>query len=489
MALTKAMKKSMFDEFQIKGYWWLPNKEKEVAGILYYKHDEIELELLGSLNDAESMFDSFGSNKTKSDTSIILGISDAGEKFTLLDSMNIKSNVSSGFSTETYAVHLFLVGANFTSKDDLLFHSFAIYPTYYNKWNAEAKYKPTHHLVDGRLGRIKGIDFSESEMFSEYVHSISTKLEETNKTNMSGDIHEEVNWEYKGGIMVTPDEWQDIEWGKDMMSKIKDLFTLFIGFPIYYESITFYGKNKDVGNSTFREKCQLFIEQKNVKIRSKFNWYDVTVRYGDIKDNLGQVFNLWFEKEEMLKTVVNLYISDFYRDSYLETKFLNAVQTLEIYHRKVYDGKLFDEDDFEEYTSKVLSYVQEEMPDEFIKKMKGMLQHANEYSLSKRLRELINQNLEKETKSYLFGNSDNRGKFVQQLVDTRNYLTHYDEGEKKNILKDGIQIYYAVQRLKALITLILFKEVGVDETIILDKFKENRHYTHSILTAKEQLNN
>jgi ApeA N-terminal domain 1 len=480
MAGSKAMKQTMFDEFQIKGYWWLPETENKVAGILFYKHDNIKLELIGTLSqkNISHIFD--GIKKVD----IILGYSDKGEEFTLMNCINSNFSFNTpGFMTETYTINSFLVGGHFNSLDEISFHSMAIYPTYFSKWTSKSPFKLEYSLNDGK---VKSINFTEPKMFSEYIEPINAKIEETYITNFSGDFNEKINWGYKGGFKIIPDEWQSFEWFRKTMFKVRNLYTLFIGYPTYFENLIFYGDEELIDSQTHRKKYSYFLQQKDVKIKNKFNWHDAMINYGDIHHNLKDIFSAWFEKEEILKTVTDLYFSDFYRDMYIETKFLNSVQTLEIYHRRLFDGKIFDDAKYQEYSAKVIEYIQSKLPSEFCEKIEGMLRHGNEYSLSKRLRELINS-LNPETKSYLFGNSDNRAKFVQQLVDTRNYLTHYDVSDKKNILK-GSQIFYAIQRLKALATILLFKEIGIDEKLILTKIQDSKQYSYSITEAKKILN-
>ena len=480
MSGSKAMKQTMFDEFQIKGYWWLPETENKVAGILFYKHDNIKLELIGTLSQKK-----FGEiiDETK-EVDIILGYSDKGEEFTLMNCFNSGFSFSiPGLMTETYTIQSFLVGGHFNSLDEISFHSMAIYPTYFSKWTSKSPFKQEYSLNDGK---VKSINFTEPKMFSEYIEPINAKIEETYITNFSGDFNEKINWVYKGGFKIIPDEWQSFEWFRKTMFKVRNLYTLFIGYPTYFENLIFYGDEELIGSETYRKKYSYFLQQKDVKIKNKFNWHDAMINYGDIHHNLKGIFSAWFEKQEILKTVTDLYFSDFYRDMYIETKFLNSVQTLEIYHRRLFDGKIFDDAEYQEYSSKVIEYIQGKLPSEFCKKIEGMLRHGNEYSLNKRLRELINL-LNPETKSYLFGNSDNRAKFIQQLVDTRNYLTHYDVSDKKNILK-GSEIFYAIQRLKALATILLFKEIGIDEKLILTKIQDSKQYSYSITEAKKLLN-
>ena len=127
MSGDKAMKKSLVDEFQIKGYWKIPNSDEEVAGILFYKQDEIILELLGSFGD-DLIFDF-----SLSRYDVLFGFSDKGEQFSLYDVQLTKSpSHFPGFMTQTFIVREFLVGGHFEDKHEIKFQSMIVYPTYLN---------------------------------------------------------------------------------------------------------------------------------------------------------------------------------------------------------------------------------------------------------------------------------------------------------------------------------------------------------------------
>src|SRR5699024_186469 len=363
----------------------------------------------------------------------------------------------------------------------------AIYPTYFSKWSGKGIFSQEYSIKDEVVDKRKQINFDEPKLFNEYVESIGANIEETYYATLNMDIFEKVDWVYNGGVKITPNEWKDFGWFMDILFKTRDLYTLFIGYPVYFRNVIFYGEEYSVGDSFQRKKYSFFIQQKEMKLKENFKWHDTMISYKDVQGNFGEILNAWLGKQKSLKTVLDLHLSDFYKDVYLETKFLNAVQAIEIYHRKFLDGKVFDETVYQEYNRKILTYVQKEMSEEFKNKIMGMLQHGNEYSLSKRIRELINKNLDAETKSYLFGNSNNRSKFIQQIVDTRNFLTHYDQSGKKNVLV-GIEIYYAVQRLKALTTVIIFKEICMEEGTILRKIQDNKKSAYAINKSRKLLN-
>ncbi|KPB06320.1 HEPN domain-containing protein [Bacillus sp. CHD6a] len=486
MASVHASKQSMFNEFELKGNWWLPNSDKKVSGILFYKHDKITLELIGDLNNSEGR--SLYFNSDTFDTSCILGFTDKGEKITLFDSIKINSNTHiPGFSTETYSIQKFIVGGHFNKQNDLInFHSMIFYPTLFNKWTAKVPFTRTVLIEDDKVKGIDNIKFTKPNLFKVHVDSINASVEEAYTTNLSGNVNEDIKWVYRGGFNIIPTVFQTASWFEKQMYSLRNLFTLFLGTSTYFDSIILYGEI-DNPNVNTRKKYHLFFVQKEVKQPKKFESFDVLVNLHEIEHNLSAVLNSWFSKREKLKEVLNLYLSNFYSKMYLEKKFLNAVQTLEVYHRNTKEGIMFEDAEYTQSVEKLRDILNDnEFNKDFIEILENKLAFANEYSLSKRLKELIN-GLSQNNKTTLIGNSDNRKRFILQLVDTRNYLTHYDKSNKKFVLS-GQEQYFAIERMNALITIYLYKELGIKEELITDKLFQNKQFNFSLVAAKEILN-
>lgn len=481
MAKGKAMNQSMLDEFEIKGFWWLPNSEKEVAGTLIYSSEKIELDLLGNLKE-----DTFLQDK-EIRLDIILGFSDKGEEFTLIDCLNINSTGNfPGIATEQYSVNSFFVGGHFLTKEDIKFNSATFNFTHFTKWlNTSAFEEITRHNTDDYSFKQKELIFKEQDTFNIYIPSINSYVEETYVANFNKDFNEKVSWTYKSGLTITPDEFKEFKWFRNNINTIKNLVMLFVGNVLHFEKIAFTGEMiyDDFGE---REKKYLYFYRQNMnKFKEEFSMRDIMITYNDIKDYFEQIINRWIQKQEQLQTVTNLYFSDFYMDGYLDTAFLNAVQTLEIYHRHSFNGNgvYFPQEQYEIFSNKVKEFLGDnDFPEEFSQKLKGSLEHGNEYNLQKRLK-LIIQSLEEDTRAYIIGNNRDKKRFIQQLVDTRNYLTHYDKGDKQNILKNSEKKFYALQRLKALTTIILLKEIGVEERTIIQKIKESKKFSYTISKA------
>ncbi|MFS0637299.1 HEPN domain-containing protein [Mesobacillus foraminis] len=482
MAGTKAMKQTLFDEFQIKGYWWLPSSNEKVSGILFYKHDKIELELIGRLHSDDELEGSRFFGRKNSSHECILGFTDKGEEITLIDAINSNFSISApGFATETYSINLFIVGGHYENSNNIMFHSMSFFPTNFTKWLGKIPFKQSHLFEDEVFKGVEKIEFPKPSMFSEYVKSIDSVIEETYNSYLKGDYTKDIHWLYEGGLKIVPNDLMSLEWFEKKMFSLRNLLTLFMGIPTYFEKIIYHGDEYSLEgreDKKFRKKHALFFKQNEIRLPKKYNIHDVMINYGDIKDNLGFVFNNWFSKHEDLKTVLDLYFSDFYSKMYLESKFLNAVQTLEIYHRTLGEGTIMDYEKYEKYCLELKELIQPKFEADFVDLIEGKLTHGNEITLSKRIKALINK-LSDENKRKLFGNSDSRNKFVQQLVDTRNYLTHYDKSNKKTVLEEPNDLYIAIEKLKGIATIIIFKELGVDEELIINKILDNKRYSHA----------
>ncbi|MBK5444163.1 HEPN domain-containing protein [Peribacillus sp. TH24] len=485
MAGIKAMKQNMFDEFQIKGYWRLPESELEVSGILFYNQNKIHLELLGKLKRTDGIL-SFNHDNNE----IILGRSDMGEEFTLLDASTLKSSVSfQGFSTESYTIGSFLVGGCFNNREEINFHSGTFNPTYLTKWLNRPVFVNEITFDEQNIITNNQVNYNKPSTFKHYVTSINSTIEETYSYIFGGDYPEKVLWKQKSGFKFIPDEWHDFDWFFDNMFVLKDLFSLFIGQAIYFENITFFGEEKNTRDSSqvYRKNYKYFFGQYKSKLKSNFTSFDIMIDFSDVEDNFSSILNFWFEKHNVLQTVYELYFSNYYKDIYLDTTFLNTVQTLEIYHRKSFRGKRFEKDHYNTLSKQVKDFAKEKLPDEFASLVINMFAHGNEFSLANRIEELM-ENLDEDTKIRFIGDSDEVKRFIRQLVQTRNYLTHYDSNNKKNLLKTDDEKFFAIKRLMAITTLILFKEIGLKESFILEKVSNSKQYSYVLTEAKKVLN-
>ncbi len=162
-------------------------------------------------------------------------------------------------------------------------------------------------------------------------------------------------------------------------------------------------------------------------------------RYQQIQDRAETIINNWIDAYDQFNPAFSLYFSvKTGSQKYLDGKFLALVQGLETYHRRKSDEKLMDELEFKELVENIVS----KCPEERKKWLTGRLQHGNEINLRKRISRII------EPFKEFIGTNEERNKIITSIVDTRNYLTHYDESSKPNIAS-GIDLFYLCLKMEA----------------------------------------
>ena len=67
--------------------------------------------------------------------------------------------------------------------------------------------------------------------------------------------------------------------------------------------------------------------------------------------------------------------------------------------------------------------------------------------------------------------NENKKDFIEKVVNTRNYLTHYDE-ELKEYAVFGEDLYLLTQKLRICAGVCLLKKVGFDSEEIINYFNE-----------------
>lgn len=209
------------------------------------------------------------------------------------------------------------------------------------------------------------------------------------------------------------------------------------------------------------------------KDEPKIDPHEMLFRFSQIRDNAQCIFNNWFRAYERMEPAMNLYFSDMNIPSvYLEGKFLTLAQALETYHRRTSNTKPMNKETFERMVTELLNLC----PKEYRKWLEKRLEHGNEITLAKRLREII-----EPYKGHL-GNYSKRERLIRDIVNTRNYLTHYDESLKDKAAS-GENLWLLYDQMVALFQLCLLRELGFTEQeieFILEGSSQLRRSLHGI---------
>ena len=162
--------------------------------------------------------------------------------------------------------------------------------------------------------------------------------------------------------------------------------------------------------------------------------------------------------------------------NYVEIRFLSLTQAIETYHRRLFGGKYQDD---EEYLAGIYHILTKEIPDninsDFKKSLQMRLRYGNEFSLRKRLREVI-RSINNVLDFDFVTLGKKREEFIDKVVDTRNYWTHYSPELINKVEQLGEDRLILITSLQLLLEVNFLRDLGFEEDIIKDLIKKSYRY-------------
>ncbi len=306
--------------------------------------------------------------------------------------------------------------------------------------------------------------------FDPNLEDLGCTIESTHDFNTGGDLIREAHWKSKAYLKITPTETKHFEWYWGVMYDLCNLLTLLIGETTYINYVKAFGDDIQISpDQKSKETIELYFTQKKYGLDKNIHHFQMILPYSRISENISDVLSLWFAKAQHLRSVYDLFFGTFYNPGlYLQFQFLSLMQAIESFHRVTKGGKYLSNEDWQPYRSTLASAISKELDSGHRESLKSRIKYGNEYSLRKRIGELL-ETLDESTASLL---TPTDRFFTGVVVDTRNYLTHYDD-ELKDVALKNADLYWANQRLKILITILLLKEIGISEDLIVNSMKEN----------------
>ena len=460
---------SLLDNFELKGIWWLPDKpDLRMSGILSFDNEKkIILELLGSFHEIKT----FGvGNFFKPE--IILGITDNGQVCTLFRNFETRNQLNfTGIQKSIIESKTLLIGKHFNTPDEICFSTFQANFTNLENWLVK---KPFSMEIPDKIKNSEWkLTYKWPSEFVAKIGKFNGVIESTHEFKTDGDLIRNALWKSKAYLKITPDNPKHFKWYWGVIYDLCNFLTLLIGETIYITQVKGFCEDIEIipGQKTkeTKETIDLFFTQKKPSINEGIHRREMIIPFPRIAEKIDRVISLWFSKAQNLRSVYDLFFGTFYNPGmYLQFQFLSLMQAIESFHRVTKGGKYLSNEDWRPYREKLINEISVELDDGHRESLKSRIKYGNEYSLRKRLSELL-QTLDEETLSVLFPSSKY---FTGVIVDTRNYLTHYDDELKDSSLK-GADLYWANQRLRVFITILLLKEIGIEENIILDSMRKN----------------
>lgn len=459
-----------FDRFQHKGEWWLPETpDKTVHGVLTHDEDETTLDLFGSLRDED--FRTKGEVKIPQPTPVIYGNMESVGPCTLYKNsgQGERMQLFGKTTSSKWRAGVLFVGAHVADPVAFEFTDWTAAYTGLEEWTGYHPFLPSEEKREGdKLVEVSARYVVPPEI-SIQIDSLGAKLESTFGLRTSGNMYRSQNWEHTFYLILRPDRPKSFDWFFASCRDIQNFLLLCIGEPIYPKCIVAHADLPGWDGEIRSKDIQVYYHYSHRKEHGLRPSADMLMPLRSIAHMLPQMVNHWFAKAEKLRDVYNLFFGTFYNSTlFLESAFLSLTQALETYSRSVRDARYVEPDEYQMIAASLIAAIPPGTPPDLKQSLRSRIKYGNEYSLRKRLTEILGS-LEPETVK-LICNDPKR--FANRIVDTRNYLTHYTNELKADAVR-GAELYIANLRLQLLLTILLCKELGIIESSLCEVLKQN----------------
>ena len=189
------------------------------------------------------------------------------------------------------------------------------------------------------------------------------------------------------------------------------------------------------------------------KDEPKINQHNMLFGFQKMTNDAERIINKWIAAYEQIEPALNLYLlaKMGVQPSPKET-FLTLAQGLEACHRRTSDEKRMDEVEFKELVKNLI----DQCPEDKKQWLDGKLSYGNELSLRDRMKSII------KPFNDIIGTSKKRKELIKSIVDTRNYLTHYNPSLKPRITK-GEHLPFLCSKMELLFQLHILQFIGFSQ--------------------------
>ena len=212
---------------------------------------------------------------------------------------------------------------------------------------------------------------------------------------------------------------------------------------------------------------------------SDYTEQEVHTTFVDLEQRMGKVLLNYMAKRNKLDLVLDDYLSEFYLVEFYETKLLNSIRTLEIFHRNFIEPRELKPTDegMDAAREQIIRFINNNVPEEYQGRFRSQIYYQPEKSLRKRMDYLIKHlpddvfdllqiKMPKRRKSRSIGS------FVNRLIETRHFYTHGDNPEHyPSRIVELDQIKHVNRVMRKICLYYVYKELGITEELILRKLR------------------
>lgn len=440
------------------GFFWLPNQpQQQFPGFLLISQSgEVSLRLIYQHSAVDPQLLLSGTPLGK-EPKRLLGIVDKDAVtletcFAIEDPFYFLRIMEHHVSVAHYRIGTAFVGAQFAHKEPIAFSRIDFSFERLSEWFAisglRTEIESDSGMADWSLHYAQPSDISialPDGIALTYVFSPSFSLPDYKVSEISSKISQRVK------ISLISERQLPFPYFYHIIRKMQTFQCLAMNRIVSVEWIKGYSNEKR--DRLDREIPTDIFYQSHLQGERAESYVPMVLCYNDISARLERTILDWFAGYDDIEPAFSLYLSSMVGSyKYLSGVFLSLTQGLETLHRKYYKATQTEVDNFEELRTIILEAV----PPNRKNFVESKLRYANELSLRKRVKQLIDPFRD------LYGTSRERESLVQDVVDVRNYLTHYDEqleSRAKKTISDSL--YTTCLRLEALFQLYFLLYTGM----------------------------
>lgn len=457
----------MIEEKEFEGHWWLPdNPDSKVGGVATFSPNEgVLLNLFSSLIEDQEYL----GGESVFEPDFIHGITTDGEKITLKNCIreNYSTTYSDGVrvSNSNYQAISLLLGDHFTG--EIRFDRFRTQFPLLTEWSGVSGISYSGSVLEeGKASA--GETF---EMIYEFPESITAELDDL---TLELVFNADFNMSRVGGASINEQVYFDVQLDKEEISyekvvdnaaTLQDFITLATGKEVQISKLI--GLSERSGGPGYNDIEIFFSTNSDLKLPDSLHPMKANFVLADIADEFSEVMGNWFSRYRSLKPVYNLYFSVQYNsEMYAQNQFLSLTQAIETYHRREFGGQYLPDDEFEEVYEDLCNNIPDQVDTDFRDHLKdGTFKYANEYSLRKRLSELVSEHEDVLRELPLDIESS-----VNKIVNTRNYFTHYDEDIPNRA--DADELRPLILQVRSILETVLLSDLGIPEDQIVERLQK-----------------
>ena len=276
-------------------------------------------------------------------------------------------------------------------------------------------------------------------------------------TTSSGLFHQSMTTEMS--ITLDADQLRLFPEFLEILRKIRDFLCLAFDRSVSYTSITGSRQELNAPNSA-RNSVEIYRQLEPFDLQpEEFGPGRFLLQFDSIADNIGHFLRRWLDNYQEYEPTFNLYFSvKANRHMHLEGRFLFLVHGIESLHRRSSSETLLPAGEFEDRVKTVLSNT----PSNWKSWLRDRLRYGNELPLRTRITQMV------EPFNKLFGTESERKDFIGKVVNTRNFLTHYDPSLRNRAVTDSATLLRLYNKLEGLVQLHLLRLLGISDADIVE---------------------